>query len=348
MGASVLVQPEPKALESAARMKLQSVRDLKLEVALEVFAPHLNDLIARSTTPGFDHFRLPIPPAIIGIGIGIGNRPEEFSLAIRFRERLPDLEALLQKIIALANNEVDIVATGAVRAFAPPVDVQMLRSRCRPLVIGCSVAHVTSTAGTLGLIARHSKTNRAVLVSNSHVFAHAGTANIGDGITQPGRADGDAVPIGSLMDFVALKSSGSNQVDAAIAVPDPAIELQPNEILGIGAFTIAAADVLRPNLSVSKLGRTSGLTRGIVTAVEIDNIAMDSEIGTVTFDDQIEIKGVDRAFSQLGDSGSLVVSDQNQAIGMVFCGNEFANGGLGVTYANPLPKIMDAFNMTPL
>jgi hypothetical protein len=255
---------------------------------------------------------------------------------------------LLRKIAALANNEVDIIATGAIGAFAPPVDVATLRSLCRPLVIGCSVAHVTSTAGTLGLIAQHTKTNRAVLVSNSHVFAHGGTANIGDGITQPGRADGGAAPVGSLLDFVPLKASGSNQVDAAIALPDAAIELKPNEIPGIGIFSIAPADVLRPNLSVRKLGRTSGLTRGIVTAVEIDNIVMDSEIGNVTFDDQIEVKGVDRAFSQLGDSGSLVVTDQNQAIGMVFCGNEFANGGLGVTYANPLPKVMDAFNLKPL
>jgi hypothetical protein len=329
-------------------MKLQSVRDLKLEVALEVFAPHLNDLIARSTSPSFDRFQLPIHPPNIGIGIGIGQRPEEFTLAIRFKERLPDLDLLLRKIIALANNEVDIVATGAIRAFVPAVDVATLRSRCRPLVIGCSVAHVTSTAGTLGLIARHTKTNRAVLVSSGHVFAHAGTANIGDSITQPGKADGDAVPVGSLLDFVPLKTNGSNQVDAAIALPDASIDLQSNEIPGLGSFTIAPADVLRPNMSVSKLGRTSGLTRGVVTAVEIDNIVMASEVGDVTFDDQIEVKGVDGPFSRQGDSGSLVVSDQNQAIGMVFCGNEFANGGLGVTYANPLPKVMNAFNLTPL
>jgi hypothetical protein len=329
-------------------MQLQSVRDLKLEVAIEVFAPHLNDLIARSTLPRLDHLQLPIPPPLIGIGIGIGDRPGEFSLAIRFRERLPALEAMLQRIIALANNEVDIVATGSIRPFVAPVDVQALRSPCRPLVIGCSVAHVTSTAGTLGLIARHTKTNRAVLVSNSHVLAHSGTAKIGDGVTQPGRVDGGTVPIGSLMDFVPLKPNGSNQVDAAIALPDAAIELTPNQIAGIGAFTIAPADAVQPNMSVSKVGRTSGLTRGIVTAVEIDNIVIDSEIGNLTFDDQIEVKGVDSAFSLGGDSGSLIVSDQNQAIGILFCGNEFANNGLGVTYANPLPKIIDAFNLTPL
>ena len=103
-----------------------------------------------------------------------------------------------------------------------------------------------------------------------------------------------------------------------------------------------------PNISVTKVGRTSGLTRGVVTAVEVDHVAVDTEIGTMTFDGQIEMKGTEHAFSQLGDSGSLVVTDQGQAIGIVFCGNEFANNGLGISYANPLPKVMDALNLSPL
>jgi hypothetical protein len=329
-------------------MNVQSVRDLKLQIALELFTPHLNDLIQRSTLPTLDHLQFPILPMRIGIGIGIGLRPGEFSLAIRVRERIPQIDQILQRLIAMAHNEVDIVETGQVRLFAPAIDPQTLRSRCRPLLIGCSVAHVTATAGTLSFMARHNKTNRAVLVSNSHVFAHSGSAKIGDGVTQPGRADGSAEPIGALLDYVPLKLDGSNQVDAAIAVVDPAIELQSNSIPGIGNFTLVAGGDVLPNMSVTKVGRTSGLTRGVVTAVEFDHILVDTEIGSATFDGQIEIRGTEHAFSQLGDSGSLVVSDQNQAIGIVFCGNEHANNGLGVTYANPLPKVMDALNLSPL
>jgi hypothetical protein len=44
----------------------------------------------------------------------------------------------------------------------------------------------------------------------------------------------------------------------------------------------------------------------------------------------------------------LVLSAQNEAIGLVFCGNEFANDGLGVTYANRLTKVMDALNISAL
>lgn len=331
-------------------MLLQSVRDLKREVALEVFAPHLNDLIARSTLPTLDRLRLPAFPIDIGIGIGIGmgHRPGEFSLAVRVKKRIPQLEVLLQRIIALARNEVNILETGEIRPFNGAPDVTQLQSVCRPLIIGCSVAHVTSTAGTLGLIALHTKTNRPVFVSNSHVLAHSGNAKVGDAITQPGKLDGGTVAVGALMDFAPLKTSGSNLVDAAIAVPDPAIALQPGQIPGIGAFTIAPTDILQKQINVSKLGRTSGLTRGVVTLIEFDHCVVDSEIGILTYDDQIEIKGVDGPFSREGDSGSLVVTEHNEAVGMVFCGNEFANDGLGVTYANPLSKVMDAFNLKPL
>ncbi len=218
------------------------------------------------------------------------------------------------------------------------------------MAIGCSVAHVTSTAGTLGLIARHNKTNRPVLVSNSHVFAHGGQATIGDGITQPGRLDGgaEAPRIATLLDFVALKTTGSNQIDAAIALPNSDVAFAADNIGGVGAFTLATADALRPNLRVMKLGRTSGFTRGYISAAEIDHIVMDSEVGNATFDDQIEITGIDRAFSQPGDSGSLVLTEGNEAIGLVFCGNEFANNGLGVTYANRLTRVMDTLNLSQL
>lgn len=101
-------------------MKPQSVRDLKLQVALEVFAPHLNNLIARSRSPSFENFQLPAVPPSIGIGVGIGKQPGEFALAVRVKERLPQFDPLLQRIIALAHDEVDIVATGPVRPFSSP------------------------------------------------------------------------------------------------------------------------------------------------------------------------------------------------------------------------------------
>lgn len=331
-------------------MQLQSVRDLKLHIALEVFAPLLNDLIARSTLSPLDRLRLPAFPvdAGIGIGIGIGQRPGDFSLAIRVKKRLPHLDALLQRIVALARREVNILETGTIEPFNGAPGPAQLQAECRPLVIGCSVGHATAPAGTLGLVARHAKTNRTVFVSNSHVLAHSGTAAIGDAITQPGKTDGGTTPVAALLDFAPPKVNGSNLVDAAIAVPDPAIALQTDQIPGIGAFTIAPAGILLPKASVSKLGRTTGLTHGVVTATEFDHCVVESEIGNLTYDDQIEITGVNGPFSRKGDSGSLIVTDKNEAVGMIFAGNEFANDGNGLSYANPLPKVMDALNLKPL
>ncbi len=331
-------------------MLLQSARDLKRQVAFEIFEPLANDMIEHVLRPKLDRFKLALPTGRIGIGIGIGRQPGEFSLALRLQDKHPVIDAMVQRIIAMAKDEVDVSFVGALHPFNAPTDPATLQGQCRPLVLGCSIAHATATAGTLGLICRHNKTNRPVLVSNSHVLARAGMAAIGDGITQPGRLDaGGAAPhVAALLDFVPLKTSGSNLVDIAVAVPDPTIDLVPGTIAGIGAFTIPTANALAPKTKVMKLGRTSGLTVGTVTATEVDHILVGYDIGNVTFDDQIEIKGIDAPFSKEGDSGSLVVTDAKEAVGLVFCGNEFTDDGLGVTYANSLVRGMSALNLGPL
>ena len=62
---------------------------------------------------------------------------------------------------------------------------------------------------------------------------------------------------------------------------------------------------------VHKVGRTTGVRHGRVTAFELDGVAVEYDIGVLTFDDQIEIEGSGtRSFSDAGDSGSLIVDDQ--------------------------------------
>jgi hypothetical protein len=89
---------------------------------------------------------------------------------------------------------------------------------------------------------------------------------------------------------------------------------------------------------VSKLGRKTGLTHGLVTAFEMDNVYFDYDIGSIRFNSQMEIEGAtDEAFSQPGDSGSLVVDEESRAIGLIFGGG--GNGGKngkGLSYANPI------------
>jgi hypothetical protein len=230
-----------------------------------------------------------------------------------------------------------------------PADLQKI---CRPLVIGCSIGHFETTAGTVGLIAKHRKTGRTVLLSNSHVLAQAGLAKLGDAITQPGRKDGGVANdhVAALLDFVPMKTVGSNFIDAAIAVVDDSIKLEIGTVPGIGAVTVPDGEPILPGQKVMKVGRTSAFTEGEIMATELDDIAVDYvDVGTVVFDDQIEIKGLpNKPFSTDGDSGSLIINDQKRAIGLLFAGNPFAEDGSGLSFANSLPKVMNALDLVTL
>ncbi len=357
-------------------MRIESVRDLKLEVAVDVFAPIAERLLdrARSAT---SRLRAAVPPLQrLCLGIGKGARAGDFRLAVRLQSDSALLRALLEQVRARARGEIDVAFIGRVKALAKkppkkpakkpppkkpaviaaaqsgaltPQDLQKMR---RPLVIGCSIGHVDTTAGTIGMIARHRKTGRTVLLSNSHVLAQAGLAKLGDAVTQPGRLDGGGAAdhVAALLDFVPMKAEGANFVDAAIAVVDSAIQFDIGVVPGIGAVTVADGEPILPGQKVMKVGRTSALTEGEIMVTELDDIAVDyADIGTVVFDDQIEIKGLPgKPFSRDGDSGSLIVNARKRAIGLLFAGNPFEQDGAGLSFANPLPKVMTALDLVTL
>ena len=78
--------------------------------------------------------------------------------------------------------------------------------------------------------------------------------------------------------------------------------------------------------------------------IEVDNVGVAYDHGQAQFDGQIEISGVGgTAFSQGGDSGSLVF-DQNLApVALLFAGSDQGGANnMGVTYANPLQRVLDA------
>jgi hypothetical protein len=331
-------------------MQIQSVRDLKQEIAAEVFAPLVNNLLDRARNPALGARIAALPQQLLAIGVALGSTPGEFMLAVRLQTQSALLQNLVERLRVRAGGEIDVRFVGRVSAQGADSSADLRKVR-RPLVIGCSLAHIASTAGTLGLIARHRKTGSKVLLSNVHVLAQAGAAKLGDAISQPGPLDGgnSGDHVAALLDFVPLKLDGSNQVDAAIAVVDNAINLVPNALPGLGAFTVPGGDIAMPGMKVMKLGRTTGLTHGAITATEVDHIAVDYDVGTATFDDQIEIAGLpNQPFSDGGDSGSLVLDENMHALAMVFCGNPAANDGAGVSYANHLPKIMAAVGIDSL
>ncbi|MGB0093062.1 MAG: hypothetical protein WBP81_11090, partial [Solirubrobacteraceae bacterium] len=135
----------------------------------------------------------------------------------------------------------------------------------------------------------------------------------------------------------------ANQVDCAIAQLDDGIDADALDVEGLGAVN-GVADVTVDDLgrAVSKRGRTTEVTHGTITAAEVANVVVDYDVGSVRFDGQVEIAGREnRLFSEPGDSGALVLSEDGAAVALLFAGRDpFERDSPGVSYANPLGAVL--------
>jgi hypothetical protein len=264
--------------------------------------------------------------------------------------------ALLPDLGGPAGAQLDVRVIGRVRALRSPTPGSPtpgsptpaeLQRRVRPLRPGLSVAHSSVTAGTLGGFVRTG--SGLALVSNNHVLAAGGAAAVGDAILQPGPADGGG-PVGrvaTLTAFQCFRAGAANLVDAALATLDPGLDAEPGCLPGgplLGA--VPGSLDIDPDEAVEKLGRTTGHTRGRITAVEVDAVAVQYD-GTVhRFDDQIEVEGLTGAFSAGGDSGSVIWRSRDRApLALLFAGSSAGGSqGGGVTFANPLATVLAALD----
>ncbi|HYC92746.1 MAG TPA: hypothetical protein VEO54_26290 [Thermoanaerobaculia bacterium] len=308
-------------------MRLSSVRDLKSSIAAD---PRW--LTARSDEK-----------ANMAIGVALGGKPDEHRLAVRARSEEdvdPDLLAHLEKE---AVGEVDLKYTGP-RLVLPASDARPTRS----LSIGASVAHYEHPAGTIGFFAV--KGGEVGVVSNNHVLAAQNRGVDADEILHPAAADSGRSPndvIGHLCgDYPRLRPEGQS-VDCAFArlVPglsfDP-LALSPTERL---RSTVAIAET---QLLVEKIGRTTGRTQGIITAIELDFFDVDYRCGRLSFSGQIEIESRDAApWCLPGDSGSLVFTRDCEPVGLLFLNTRAGGpGNWGRGYANPIGDVLSALGVT--
>ena len=218
----------------------------------------------------------------------------------------------------------------------------------RPLRPGVSIAHVSVTAGTLGAFVLVDGAVHAL--SNFHVLAGSPDARPGDLVLQPGPADGGRAPadrVGTLAAFAPLERGRTATVDAAVALLD---ESGVDATYPVGAVTTTARAV--GGEKVGKIGRTTAVTAGRVTAIELDDVLVGygDDLGNLRFDDQIEIEGVGTdAFSRGGDSGSLVYREDGVALGLLFAGSETGgDNGRGLTYCNPIDAVLESLDATLL
>jgi hypothetical protein len=149
--------------------------------------------------------------------------------------------------------------------------------------------------------------------------------------------------IGSLSAYVPISfTSGTvNTVDAGIAQSDTGRlgNGTPTGGYGIPNKVPKAAAI---GQAVQKYGRTTGLTTGVIMAINA-TISVGYSSGTATFEKQIMVFSR-KAFIKAGDSGSLLVTNNAAAnpVGLLFAGN---SSGM-YAFANPIGLVLSSLGVT--
>lgn len=332
-------------------MRLDSVRELKTLLTETVINPMT---AAGAASKAFTFSAGPIEKTtgvIPSIALGVARRTEtDFRLAVRYQRSELEHSKELEAITKRAKGEVDLRFIGRVGKRAGGSERPWHQRRHRKLKLGTSIGHFAITAGTLGAVVKRRADGVELLLSNNHVLANENKGKVGDAILQPGVADGGTNPadhVASLEPFTRLKKTGSNRVDCACGKPSAGIGYDSRTLHRLGKLSGIGSEFLDEGTEVAKVGRTTGLTRGRVTAFELDNVIVQFDIGFLRFDDQFEVEGAgDDPFSRGGDSGSLVVDADLRAVGLLFAGGEVGGeNGQGLTFVNPIRSVLDALKV---
>ena len=278
-------------------------------------------------------------------GIGLGEKyinginTNELCLHVLVEKKMDksDLskkDIIPKKYLGIAT---DILEIGEIKA-------QGLTSKVRPLISGYSVAPSDSNyAGTLGCLVKR-ETNGEIdyfILSNNHVLASSNLKELGNPISQPAIFDGGSKEndiIANLSEFIGItfnnqKYASTNYFDCALAKINN-VDLINSSIYSIG-IPKGINKTPTINLPIKKSGRTTEFTTGsILTTYATVNV--NYSLGTAKFSNQI----LSTALSSPGDSGSLILDNNNYAVGLLFAGSP------QVTVMNRIESVLNALNVT--
>lgn len=272
-------------------------------------------------------------PGVNGVGVGLDDAGAPVALVLL---ESPDVARVPESLDGLA---VRTEMVGPLRGFS-------LTDRYRPVPIGVSVGNaIECLPGTIGCVVTGG--GRRFLLSANHVLARQNQATIGEAVVQPSLPDGDptcaAAPprnvVAQLSDFEPVVYDGHtpNSFDAAIAeLSDQSSCATLPEFYGLPASQpsdpVAGGAVL-------KVGRTTGLTRGSIKAVDL-KVKITFPAGTALFVGQILTS---KGFGAFGDSGSLVVTDDGEFRPLAIV---IGGGSNGTAIASPIGPILARFGVS--
>lgn len=313
-------------------------------------------------------------PNVVGVGKGRkmvrGEATQDHSVVVLVSKKVP-LENLTRSDLVPKNIgtfSTDVIEIGDIRFLNRTKFI-------RPAPPGVSIGHYQISAGTFGAVVRDRNSKELLILSNNHVLANStdgndGRALIGDAILQPGPHDGGKQDqlIGHLHRFMPLsreystsscpqaaslekfgnlclqtlrpnyrmvlqrQSPQGNLVDAALARPiNP--KVITSQIMDIGS--VKGVREAQVGMKLKKSGRSSGLNSAEVQVIStLIRVALSSQ-ESVIFDDQI----ITGPMASPGDSGALVLDNDNYAVGLLFAGSDSAS------VVNRIENVMELLNI---
>lgn len=295
---------------------------------------------------------------VVGVAASLkmkaGKVTKSWSLTALVEEKQPSEKVPSESLVP---GEVEGVQTDVVEVGK--IDFLTFTGRVRPALPGFSIGHHNITAGTFGCLVRDirrcccklekdcgcSATRQEcpgdyLILSNNHILADLNRGQPGDLILQPGPFDGGVFPadgVATLERFEPIVFSrspapaGYNLVDAAVARPTFSRNVTASII---GLVMPRGIDQAFVGRRVVKLGRTTQVTTGRVLAVN----ATIPVGGIAVFRHQI----ITTAMSAGGDSGSLLMDFNLNAVGLLFAGSPF------ITIHNHIADVETALGVRPV
>lgn len=313
------------------------------QIMVEIQQRHEMELLALDNVVG-------VAPSLKVSG---GKPTDQWSLTVLVEKKLPKNKLAKD---ALVPAQIDGVVTDVVEVGE--IDALAFNARVQPALPWFSIGHHDITAGTLCCLVRdlrhcdclpadECRTEPSpdaygdyLILSNNHVLANSNAARSGELISQPGPFDGGAYPsdaIATLERFEPITfgfPGGFNLVDAAVARP-----------LYSRGVTSSIVGVAMPNgigqaltgMLVIKVGRTTQATVGRVLATNA-TVAVNIGVGVAVFRHQV----ITTAMSAGGDSGSLLMDSNLNAVDLLFAGSAV------VTIHNHIADVEAALGVRPL
>lgn len=282
---------------------------------------------------------------IHGIGVGSAGRNEGYVVQVFVEDASKPLSddvplGLLPE--EFRNDPIEIVEMPRAYAFANPKPCTENHgvAKNRRLIAGTGVGNSDSghEGGTIGYFCEPNNSGVAhnsptYILSNEHVLSilNGDINNILTCVSSPGKNVITHKLVARLEKVGKLRFAGTekdpNRIDAAIASLNDTISHSPliNDQWPVSGHL--EREAIEHGVRCKKYGATSFDTHGFVYSKHVAIWVFYSDIGVNTlFDEQILIlpDNEESSFARPGDSGSLVMTHENMAFGLLFGGAETA------------------------